>query len=81
MGSGGASKFHRTLKLNHFYLPPAFQLGARKMEADASITPSLSRLPSIVLEVGDSGSITQLKTDAMHWIEDADEVGKPLHSL
>lgn len=45
-------------------------------EADAGVRPTLSgsRLPSIVLEVGDSESITQLKIDAKLWIEHTQEV-------
>jgi hypothetical protein len=45
-------------------------------EADAGVRPTLSpsRLPSVVLEVGDSESLTQLKIDAKLWIEHTQEV-------
>jgi len=56
------------------HLPPAFQLGPRKKEPDAGIRPILSRLPSVVLEVGDSESLTQLKIDAKLWLEHMPEV-------
>ena len=45
-------------------------------EADAGVRPTLSdsRLPSVVLEVGDSESLMQLKIDARLWIEHTQEV-------
>jgi hypothetical protein len=45
-------------------------------EADAGVRPTLSNspLPSVVLEVGDSESLTQLKIDAKLWIEHTEEV-------
>ena len=58
------------------FLCPAFQLGPRKKQADAGIRPTadLSHSPSIVLEVGDSESLTQLKIDAKLWLEHMPEV-------
>jgi hypothetical protein len=60
----------------HTFLHPAFQLGPRKKQADSGVRPTAdsSRLPSIVLEVGDSESLTQLKIDARLWIEHMPEV-------
>ena len=59
-------------------LPPAFQLGSnrRKKQADACVEPSPnpSGNPSVVLEVGSSESLTQLKIDARLWIEHMNEV-------
>ncbi|KAF8349843.1 hypothetical protein F5887DRAFT_942629 [Amanita rubescens] len=51
-----------------------FQFGLRKKQPDAGIWPAQSRLPSIVLEVGDSASLTQLNIDARLWLEDMPEV-------
>jgi hypothetical protein len=51
-----------------------FQLGRRQKQADAGFRPTLSRLPSIILEVGDSESLTQLKIDAKLWLEHMPEV-------
>ena len=64
-------------------LPPAFQLGSRKKQTDASVSPdhNPSRLPSIVLEVGSSESITQLKIDAKLWLETVPEVSQFLPLL
>jgi len=56
------------------FLSPAFQLGPRKKQPDAGIRPIPSDLPSIVLEVGDSESLTQLKVDARLWLEHMPEV-------
>ena len=65
-----------------YLLPPAaFQLGFRKKQADASVWPAISRLPSIVLEVGDSESLTQLKFDARLWFEHMLEVSQFLPLL
>ena len=50
------------------YPPSAFDLGPRK-EADGGIRPSGSLLPSVVLEVGDSESLRQLRMDARLWLE------------
>jgi hypothetical protein len=45
-------------------------------QADAGVrpTPSTSSFPSVVLEVGDSESLTQLIIDAKLWIEHVPEV-------
>ncbi|KAF8349312.1 hypothetical protein F5887DRAFT_878335 [Amanita rubescens] len=51
-----------------------FELGPRQKQADAGIRPIPSRLPSVVLEVGDSESLTQLKIDAKLWLEHMPEV-------
>lgn len=47
------------------------QLGSRKKQPDASLRPSAaaSRFPSVVLEVGSSESIQQLRIDMRLWIE------------
>ena len=54
----------------------AYQLGSRRKQADGSVepVPNPSALPSIVLEVGSSDSLTQLKIDASLWLETAAEV-------
>jgi len=45
-------------------------LGPRKKQADASIEPlTLPSCPSVVLEVGTSESLTQLRIDARLWLE------------
>jgi hypothetical protein len=58
------------------FLLPAIQLKSRQKQADASIAPypNPPGCPSIVLEVGSSESLTQLKIDARLWIEDMPEV-------
>ena len=65
----------------YLFPPAAFQLGFRKKQADASVWPAISRLPSIVLEVGDSESLTQLKFDARLWFEHMLEVSQFLPLL
>lgn len=64
-------------------LLPAFQLGPRKKQADASFRPTACplRLPSIILEVGDSESLAQLKIDAKLWLELMPEVSQFLPLL
>lgn len=47
----------------------------KQKQADASIGPERSRFPSIVLEVGDSESFTQLKVDMKLWLAHTHEVG------
>jgi hypothetical protein len=56
------------------YLPSAFDLGPGKKEADGGVRPSGSPLPSVVLEVGDSESLQQLRIDARCWLEHIPEV-------
>lgn len=53
-----------------------FQLRGRKKQADASVRPtaSASRFPSVVVEVGSSESIQQLRIDMRLWIEDSAEI-------
>ena len=51
----------------------AIHLGPRQKEADAAIGPAPGH-PSVVLEVGDSESLTQLKIDARLWLEQIPEV-------
>jgi len=53
-----------------------FELGRRLKEADAGVWPTASNsdLPSVVLEVGSSESLTQLKIDARLWLEHTQEV-------
>lgn len=62
-------------------LPPAFQLGSRKKQADAGVRPTTSHLPSIVLKVGDSESLAQLKIDSRLWLEHMHEVSQFLPLL
>lgn len=57
------------------FLHSAFRLGPRK-EADSGVRPTDSRLPSVVLEVGDSESLSQLKIDAKLWLEHMPEVSR-----
>jgi len=63
------------------YLFPAFQVGLKKKQADACILPDQSDYPSIVLEVGDSECLGQLKIDAKLWIEHVPEVCQSYHLL
>jgi len=53
-----------------------FQLGARKKQADAGMEPfpNPSRFPSVVMEVGNSESMSQLIIDAKHWLEFTDDI-------
>jgi hypothetical protein len=51
----------------------AIHLGPRQKQADAAIGPAPGS-PSVVLEVGDSESLTQLKIDAQLWLEQVPEV-------
>jgi len=51
-----------------------FQVGLRKKQADSAVRSVLSHLPSVVLEVGDSESLTHLKIDAKLWLEHMPEV-------
>ena len=77
IGATSMFQFDRThnlsLSLSSFL---AFKLGNRMKEADAGVRPTASDsdLPSVVLEVGSSESITQLKIDAKHWLEHTQEV-------
>jgi len=67
--------------LPHAPLPPGcmsiaattYQLSSRKKQGDAGVepVPNPSGLPSVVLEVGSSESLTQLKIDASLWLETA----------
>ena len=61
-----------------FTFLPAFELGPRKLkkQADGGILPLTSRRPSVVLEVGNSESLTQLKIDAKLWVEHTTEVSQ-----
>jgi hypothetical protein len=60
----------------HWAGSTTFQVGLNRKEADSSIRPiaAMSRFPSVVLEVGDSESLAQLKIDARLWIEHVAEV-------
>lgn len=76
---GATSTFDRThnlsLGLSSFL---AFELGRRMKEADAGVRPTASDsdLPSVVLEVGSSESLTQLKVDAKLWLKHTQEVSR-----
>lgn len=76
---GATSTFDRihnlSLGLSSFL---AFELGRRLKEADAGMWPTASDsdLPSVVLEVGSSESLTQLKIDAKLWLEHTPEVSR-----
>lgn len=52
------------------------KLGQRKKEPDSGIVPIGSKRPSVVIEVGSSESITQLKIDAHLWLEHMPEVSQ-----
>jgi hypothetical protein len=58
------------------FFHPAFRLGPKRKEADSGVRPVDSRLPSIILEVGDTESLTQLKIDAGLWLEHMPEVSQ-----
>ena len=64
-------------------MSPAYQLGSRKKEGDAGVEPdpNPSGLPSVVLEVGSSESLTQLRIDARLWLERVPEVSQFLPLL
>lgn len=51
-----------------------YQLGRRQKQADAGFEPTNSDRPSIVLEVGCSESLRQLKIDARLWLEHLPDV-------
>jgi hypothetical protein len=63
------------------HLLSAFDLGLGKKEADGGVRPSGSPLPSVVLEVGDSESLQQLRMDAKCWLEHIPEVRSLLSTL
>jgi len=50
----------------------SFRVGPGWKQADASFGPTKFGFPSIVLEVGDSESLSQLKIDARLWLEHPD---------
>lgn len=50
------------------------KLGQKKIEPDSGIVPNGSNRPSIVIEVGSSDSLAQLKIDAQLWLEHMPEV-------
>jgi hypothetical protein len=56
-------------RISTFVSFSAFQVGPAKMEADASIGLTTSRLPSVILEVGNSKMLAQLRIDAKQWLE------------
>jgi hypothetical protein len=68
------------VRVNLFF-HPAFQFGLRQKQGDAAVLPTASRLPSVILEVGDSESLTQLKIDARLWLEHMLEVSQYLFSF
>jgi hypothetical protein len=43
-------------------------------EPDNGVRPLTSSYPTVVLEVGDSETLTQLRIDARHWLEYMHEV-------
>jgi hypothetical protein len=87
-GIGSTSKFDDYVicasQLTSISLP-AYELGLRKKQPDDGIQPLFnpSGLPSIVVEVGSSESLNQLKIDARLWLEYSAEVSLVLycHSL
>jgi hypothetical protein len=74
-GVGGACTYNCMLylALRSPICTLAIHLGPRQKQADAGIGPAPGN-PSVVLEVGDSESLTQLKIDAERWIEHRPEV-------
>jgi hypothetical protein len=76
---GATSTFDGTpnlsLRLSSFL---AFELERGMKEADAGVQPTASDsdLPSVVLEVGSSESLAQLKIDARLWLEHTQEVSQ-----
>jgi hypothetical protein len=61
-----------------YFFISAYQLGAREKQGDAAFRPSNSNSenPSVILEVGCSESLRQLKIDAKLWIEHLPEVSQ-----
>lgn len=82
-GTGAPSMFNYVRYIQLYdnlsspFIPlPAYRLGSRQKQADAGIEPDFNppQLPSIVVEVGNSESLTQLKIDAKLWLEHSAEV-------
>ena len=74
-GFGGACTYNCMLYLA-LHSPActlAIYLGPRQKQPDAGIGPAPGH-PSVVLEVGDSESLAQLKIDAQLWLELRQEV-------
>lgn len=78
---GATSTFDRTDAKLLLTLSPAFDLEQKKKQADSGVRLTTSDYPSIVLEVGNSESLTQLQTDAKLWLEDFVDVRYPLLSV
>jgi hypothetical protein len=83
-GFGGACMYNCMLHLalHSSTCTLAIYLGPCQKQADAAIGPVPGK-PSVLLEVGDSESLTQLKIDALLWLECIPEVclGSLLSSL
>jgi len=62
------------LKTSAYLSLPAFEFGSKKKQADSGVRTLISDNPSIILEVGDLGSLGQLQTDAKLWLRDMPEV-------
>jgi len=72
-GFGDTCTYNHMLQLALRSPLVAINLGPRQKQADAAIGPGPGH-PSVVLEVGDSESLTQLKIDARLWLERIPEV-------
>ena len=75
---GATSTFNRmhNLSVGLSLFPQLSDLDPKMKEADTGVRPTLSqsRLPSVVLEVGDSESLSQLRVDGRLWIEHTQKV-------
>jgi hypothetical protein len=72
---GARSTFHKTYNFSWFtFRHSAFDFGLRKKQIDSGVGFERSTYPGVVLEVGDSESLTQLKIDAKFWLEDLPKV-------
>ena len=72
---GAESMFHKTYNFSWFtFRHLAFDFGLRKKQIDSGVGFERSTYPSVVLEVGDSESLAQLRIDAKFWLEDLPKV-------
>jgi len=66
---------HRTHNFSGFtFLHPAFDFDLGKKQPASGVGHLGSRYPTVVLEVGDSESLAQLKIDAKSWLEGPPQV-------
>ncbi len=69
------------LEISAYLSSPAFEFGLKQKQPDNGVRPFTSLSPSIILEVGDLGSLGQLQTDARLWLRDKPEVSQSMSSF